>query len=169
MRKTILVVSCLSILTAVLLAATEQRLNVKTGVWQVEYNVKYSGLPPQLQAMVDQMSAQQRAAMGLGAPKTFKTCVTEKNLNTPWTEGDNNCRWSVVKSTTSDLEVHGGSCKAGKSQGGDSELDLKIHAVDSEHVRATMHGTASGNGMNATLDGNYLGKWLGATCPADLK
>ena len=169
MRKAILVLSCLSISTALLVAATEQRLNVKTGLWQVEYNVKYSGLPPQIQAMVDHMNAQQRGAMGLGAPKTFKTCVTAKNLNTPWTEGDNNCRWTVMKSTNSDLEVHGLSCKAGKSQGADSELDVKIHAVDSEHVRATMHGAATGNGMNATLDGIYTGKWLGAACPADLK
>lgn len=169
MRKLIFVVSCASILAAALLAGTEQRLNVKTGVWQVEYNVKYSGLPPQMQAMVDQMNAQQRTAMGLGAPKTFKTCVTAKNLNTPWSEGDNNCRWTVVKATDSDLEVHGAACKAGKSQGSDSEVNIKIHAVDSEHVRATMHGTASENGMNATLDGNYTGKWLGATCPADLK
>lgn len=169
MRKAILVVSCLAISAAVLLAATEQRLSVKTGAWQVEYNVKYGGLPPQMQAMVDQMNAQQRAAMGLGAPKTFKTCVTEKNLNTPWTEGDNNCRWTIVKSTNSDLEVHGRSCKAGQNHGADSELDIKIHAIDSEHVRATMHGTMSGNGMNATLDGNYTGKWLAAACPSDLK
>jgi len=169
MRKTFLVVSCLSISAAVLWAATEQRLDVKTGVWQVEYKVKYTGLPPQIQAMVDQMNPQQRAQMGLGAPKTYKTCITAKNLNTPWTEGDKNCRWTVLKSTASDLELHGGSCKAGKSEGDDSEIDMKIHAVDSEHVRATMHGTLSGNGMNATLDGNYTGKWLGAACPADMK
>ena len=78
MRKTILVVSCLSILTAVLLAATEQRLNVKTGVWQVEYNVKYSGLPPQLQAMVDQMSAQQRAQWAWARQKHLRLASPRK-------------------------------------------------------------------------------------------
>lgn len=167
MQKMILAVTCLAMCAAVVFAATEEQpLNVKAGLWQVEYNVKYSGLPPQMQAMVDRLTPQQRAAMGLEVPRTSKICVTEKNLNTPWVKGDNNCRWTVLKSTSSDLEVHGTSCKAGKNQGADSQLDLKIHALDSEHVRATMHGTGVDNGMNVTLDGDYTGKWMEATCPA---
>lgn len=168
MRKAILVITGCVICSAVLFAVTEQRLNVKPGVWQVEYNVKYSGLPPQVQAMMDRMTAQQKAAMGIVAPKAYKMCLKEKDLNKGWTQGDNNCRWQVVKSTSSDLELHGTACKAGRNEGAESEVDLKFHAVDSEHVRATMHGTQTGNGMNATLDGNYTGTWLAASCPANL-
>ena len=169
MRKPMLVVSGVVMCSVVLLAVTEQRLNVKPGVWQVEYNVKYSGLPPQMQAMVDRMSAQQKAAMGIEAPKAYKMCLKEKDLNKGWTQGDNNCRWQVVKSTSTDLELHGTSCKAGKNEGAESALDLKIHVIDSEHVQATMHGTESGNGLNAAIDGDYTGKWLSASCPADLR
>lgn len=164
MRKSTLVASCLVICVAVLFAVDEQRLNVKPGLWQVEYTVKYSGLPPQMQAMMDHMTAQQKAAMGIAAPKAYKMCLKEKDLNKGWTEGDNNCRWKVVKSTSSDLDLHSTACRAG-----DAEVDLKFHAVDSEHVRATLHGTQAENGMNATLDGNYTGTWLASSCPADMK
>jgi len=145
----------------------EQPLDVKPGLWQVDLTVKYSGLPPQMQAMMDRLTPEQRAAMGLSAPKTYKTCVTAKNLNTPWIQGDNDCRWTVLKSTSSDLDVHGKSCRAGKNQGIDTELDMKIHAVDPEHVRATLHGTGAGVGNDFTMDGSYVGKWLGPSCPSD--
>lgn len=164
MRKAVWVASCVAVCVAVLFAVDEQRLNVKPGVWQVEYNVKYSGLPPQMQAMMDHMTAQQKSAMGIEAPKAYKMCVREKDLNKGWTQGDDNCRWKVVKSTSSDLELHGTTCRAG---GG--ELDLKFHAVDSEHVVATLHGTGTEQGANVTLDGNYTGKWIASTCPADMK
>ena len=165
MRKAILVASCWTICAAVLFAADEQRLNVKPGLWQVQYNVKYSGLPPQMQAMMDHMTAQQKAAMGIEAPKSYKMCLREKDLNKGWTQGEDNCRWKVVKSTSSDLELHGTSCRAGD----DSQVDMTFHALDSEHVRAKMHGTGTEQGMKVIMDGDYTGKWIAASCPADLK
>jgi Protein of unknown function (DUF3617) len=164
MRKAVYLLCCLGIYAALLFGATGQPLNVKAGVWQVEYNIKYSGLSPQLQAMMDHMTPQQKAAMGIAAPKTYKMCVKEKDLNKSWTEGDDNCRWKIVKSTSSDLEIHGTACRAG-----DGEMDVKIHALDSEHVRATLHGTGNEQGSNVTINGDYTGKWMGAACPADLK
>jgi len=166
MRKSLVIVTGLAISAALVCAADEQQpLNLNTGLWQVEYSVTYSGLPPQMQAMVDRMTQQQRAAMGLDAPKTFKWCVTPKNLNTPWGKGDNNCRWTVVKSTSSDLEVHGSGCRAGA--GSNTDVDVKIHAIDPTHVRAVMHGTQTGGGVNATMDGNYTGKFISASCSGE--
>jgi hypothetical protein len=169
MRKAIFVLACLVTCTSMLAAVTEEPLNVKTGLWQVEMNLNYTGLPPQMQAMLGQMTPQQRAAAGLGGTKTYKQCVTPKELATPWVQGDDTCRWTVRKSTNSDLEVGGTSCQAGKNQGLSTEVEVKVHAIDSEHVKATVHGTGTGNGVNATLDGNYTGKWIGETCPADTK
>jgi hypothetical protein len=166
MRKAIFIVACLVMCAFLLAAGTEQPLNVKTGVWQVEMTLNYSGLPPNMQAMLNQMTPQQRAAAGLGGTKTYKQCVTAKQLNTPWVQGDDGCNWTVLKSTSSDLDVRGTSCRAGRNDGLDTSVEVKIHAVDSEHVRATMHGTGTGNGVKATLDGNYAGKWIGKTCPA---
>lgn len=74
-----------------------------------------------------------------------------------------------MKSSGSELEVQGTSCRMGKNQGLTTDLLVKIHVADSEHVRGSIHGTATGNGMNATLDGTYAGKWIGAVCPGETK
>ena len=170
MKRVILVyAACLGVFTSFVFAATEQPLNIKTGLWQIDMTLNYSGLPPGMQAMLDRLTPEQRAEMGFGAPKTFKRCVTSKNVNTPWTKADDNCKWTVHKSSGSDLEMTGKSCRAGKGQGLSTDVDVKIHAVDSEHVQATMHGTATGNGVNAKLDGTYAGKWVGASCPANME
>jgi hypothetical protein len=167
MRKAIAVAGiCLVALVA--LAVTETPLNVKLGLWQIDMTLAYSGLPPNMQAMLDRMTAEQRAATGYGGTKSYHRCVTAKQLNTSWVEGDASCTWTVLKSTANDLEVRGTSCRLGRNQGMSSEVDVNIHVLDSEHVRASMHGTASGNGANATLNGNYSGKWLGASCPAGM-
>ena len=157
MRKVILVLSGLAVSVCLLAAGMEQALNVKTGLWQVDMVINYGGLPPQMQAMP-----------GIGGKKTYQSCVNRKQLNTPWVQGDEKCTWTVLKSTSSELDVHGTSCELGKDQGLNTEVDVKVHATDPEHVRATVHGTAAGNGMNLTLDGNYTGKWLGETCPAGI-
>lgn len=169
MRKSILVASCLAVCIAVLFAATEQPLNVRPGLWQIEQTVNYSGLPPQYQAMLDRLTPEQKAAMGLGTAHTYKTCRTEKQINTSWVQGDSNCRWTVLKSTSSDLEAHGASCRAGRNEGMVSNVDVKIHVDDAEHLRGSIHGTATGTGINATMDGTYAGKWVGSSCPADSK
>lgn len=158
MRKMILLLSGLAISASLLAAVTEQLLNVKTGLWQVDMTANYGGLPPQMQAMLT----------GMGGTKTYKTCVDRKQLSTPWIQGDDKCTWTVLKSTSSELDAHGTSCQLGKDLGLSTEEDIKVHAVDPEHVRATVHGTATGNGINATLDGNFTGKWLSETCPADM-
>jgi hypothetical protein len=169
MKKMILALACLVMCASLLAAVTEQPLNVKIGLWQVEMNVNYTGLPPQMQAMLDQMTPQQRSAAGLGGTKTYKQCLTPKDVNKPMVQGDDSCHWTVLKSTSSDLDVRGTSCQAGRNQGLSTEVEVKVHAIDSEHVRAIVHGTGTGNGVNATLDGKYDGKWIGAACPADTK
>src|SRR3974377_2381915 len=168
MRETIFGVVCVAFCAAALLAASEQALNVKTGLWQVEMNIKFNGLPPDMQAMLDQMTPQQRAARGMGGTKTYNTCVSAKQQKTPWVQGDNGCRWTVLNSTSSDLDVRGTACEMGRDEGLNTEVQRKCHAIDSEHVPATMHGTGTGNGVNATLDGDYAGKWIGVTCPAGM-
>jgi hypothetical protein len=164
MRKRIPVIGFLTVCVAVLFAADEQRpLNIKPGEWQVQYDVKYTGLPPQYQAMVDQMTAQQKSAMGLSTPETSKLCVKAADLDKPWSQ--DNCRWTILKPTASNIEAHSSSCQHG-SRGANSDMDMniKIHALDSEHVRATLHGTAMMQDSQVTIDGSYLGKWLGSTC-----
>jgi hypothetical protein len=180
MRKVLFVALTCMLAGVVLSAAGKvQPLNVKTGLWQVSMTTAMTGLPaipPELQARLDQMTPEQRAQMEAmmksrlgGTPQTssYKKCVTKEELeNNAFNKPDEKCNWTVVTSTGSDMEVKTASCTAGKNVGMmQTDVDLKIHVVDSENVQATMQLTSTGNGTTMKGNGTYTGKWLGATCP----
>ena len=48
-------------------------------------------------------------------------------------------------------------------------MNGKIHVVDSEHGTGSVDVTLLGNGMNAKGHVDMTGKWIGATCPADMQ
>ena len=157
-----------------------QPLNVKTGLWEVTETSTVSGLPPmtpQMQARMEQMTPEQRARMEAmmksrlgGAPRTtnYRKCVTASDLHTnAFTNGpDEKCNWTVLTSTGSVMEVRGTGCAAGRNQGMETDLNLKISALDSENVRASMRGTSAGNGNTINFNGTFTGKWVSASCPA---
>lgn len=160
-------------------AGKQQPLHIKTGLWQVTQTTSLGGgIPPEMQSRLAQMTPEQRARVeGMmqnrfgGAPQTatFKSCVTEKDLNNePWQSGTD-CKWTVLNSNGSDMEARGTECNLGKEQGMSSEIDIKIHVVDSENVKATFNGSAKGNGHTFTLSGTHTAKWLGSTCPAGVQ
>ena len=113
MRKAIAAaVICLAVSLA--FAATETLpLNVKTGLWQMTETVTWTGLPPQLATTINN-----------GQPRNYKTCVKAKDLNTnPWADGSGEkCVWTVLNSTSTDMEVRGSSCDLGKDYGMAAEL-----------------------------------------------
>lgn len=175
MRKLLLVVA-IGLLACVVLAqnARFQPLNVKAGLWQVTVTTAFSGqLPPEMQARLDQMTPQQRARIEaqFGATphtRTYKKCIKQEDVKRdPFSGRDEKCNWTVLNSTSSEMEVRGTSCDAGKNQGMDTDVTLKIHALDSGNVKASVKGTATGNGQTMTVNGSYTGKWLGSTCSAD--
>lgn len=174
-------VICLLAGVVLLAAGKVQPLNVKTGLWQVATTTTMNGLPeipPDMQARLDQMTPEQRAKMETmmksrfgGTPQTasYKKCVTKEELESnPWNKPEEKCDWTVVNSTGSDMEVKTNSCTTGKNVGMmQTNVDLKIHVVDSENVQATMQLTSTGNnGTTMVGSGTYTGKWLGASCPA---
>jgi hypothetical protein len=179
MRKMILFGAVLLWAAILLAAGTFQPLNVKTGLWQVTGTSTAGGLtaiPPDMQARMAQMPPEQRAKMEAmiksrfgGTPQTttYKKCVTAKDLNTnPWVNGpDEKCTWTVLTSTGSEMEVRGSACEAGKDQGMKTDLNIKLHVVDSENVRASLQGTSTGNGQTVNINGTFTGKWIGASCP----
>jgi hypothetical protein len=169
---------CLFAGVVLLAAGKVQPLNVKTGLWQVSMTTTMSGLPPiapEMQAKLDQMTPEQRAKMEAmmksrfgGTPHTssYKKCVTKEELeNNAFDKPDEKCNWTVVNSTGSDMEVKATSCAAAKNEGMQTDVDLKLHVVDSENVQASMQLTATGNGHTMNGSGSYTGKWLGAACP----
>ncbi len=147
--RTSILLGVVLVSSAILFAANDyQPLKVKTGQWQV--------------ATTSDLAGSQHT-------NSYTTCVTAKDLNTnPWAKGsDDNCQWTVVSSTASDMEVHGAACAAGKDYGMETTVDIKFHVVDSENVKASMQGTAKGNGQTVNFHGTYTGKWIGSSCPAD--
>jgi uncharacterized protein DUF3617 len=106
--------------------------------------------------------------MGNPMKTDYKKCITAKDLNSnPWVNGpDEKCTWTVVTSTGSDIEIKGTSCELGKEYGMNTNVDLKLHAVDSENVKASMQGSSTGNGQTTNLSGSFTGKWMGSSYPA---
>ena len=146
MRKMIFLVAVLFTAT-VLLAATLEPLNVKTGVWQITMVSKINGMP---------------------APTTttYKSCVKKEDLNKyPFTDPKDKCNWTVASSTGSKMEASGTCMPEGQ---GKVDFTMSLEALDSENVKGTGQITITGP-MN--MQGTYsaTGKWTGATCPAGMK
>jgi hypothetical protein len=135
--------------TTLLFAANSyQPLNVKPGLWHVTGTNQFMGNP---------------------VKTDYKKCITAKDLNSnPWTNGpEEKCTWSVVTSTGTDMEVKGTSCEAGREYGMNTNVDLKLHAVDTENVKASLQGASTGNGQTVNVNGTFTGKWMGSSCSAD--
>ncbi len=129
-----------------------QPLKVKPGLWQVTETYHMTGVP---------------AAGPAGHTFTYKSCVSEKDLSSnPFRNrnGQEDCTWTVLSSTSSDMEMKGTSCPLGRDMGMDSNVHFKLHAVDSEHVTGSGEWKASGNGQQMSGNASGSGKWISATC-----
>jgi len=158
MRTKLLVVLISSAVSAVFAAAGQvQSLNVKAGLWHMTKTVKWSDVPPQM------------AALMKSAPQTvsYNSCVTTKDLNTnPWANGsDDTCTWTVLQSTSTDMELKGSGCAFGRNSGMTAEIHGQIHILDSENGTGSMTVTLTGNGQTMHGVASYTGKWVGASCP----
>ncbi len=178
MRTTIsLCVVCLS--ATVLLAQSKLTpMDVKTGLWQNTSIITLSGTPGLPPDALAKLTPEQRArydaamsSMGNGTARTVtsKSCLTQKDLiKDPFKDnsGQMTCQETVLNSTTSDLEIKE-SCA---QQPAKFDFRIKIHAIDSEHAVGNGQGSGTMDGshtMNSNMKMDL--KWLGATCPADMK
>ncbi len=158
MRNRLLVVAiCSATCVVVAVAGQLQSLNVKTGLWHMTKAIKWTDLPPQMMAMMK------------AAPQitTYNSCVTTKDLNTnPWGNGSgDDCTWTVLNSTGTDMEVRATGCDFGKDSGMTAEVHGQIHVLDSENGTGSMAITLTGNGQTMHGLASYTGKWVSASCP----
>jgi hypothetical protein len=150
MRKMILLNAVLASATVLLADSSVQPLNVKPGLWEVTMSITLNGMgtPPRT--------------------NTYKSCLKKEDLNKyPFTDPDKKCTYTVLSSTGSTMEARG-TCAPG-SEGAKIDFKLRLDAVDTENVKGTGQMTMSGPG--GSMNGNYAAtaKWLGATCPANVK
>lgn len=159
MRKRVLAIAiCSAASVVVAAAALFQPLNVKTGLWQMTEAINWTGLPPQLAAMMRSSSQ----------TITYTSCVTTENLKSnPWaSKSRDRCTWTVLSSTSTDMEVQGTECDLGKDYEMTAEIHGKIHAVDPENGTGSMLVTLTGNGQTMHGVASYTGKWVNASCSA---
>jgi hypothetical protein len=175
MRRMI-VMSVFCLLATVLLAGGKVTpLHVKTGLWESTSTTTLNGalgIPPELLAqMTPEQKARYEAAMkrmanGRPTSRTYRNCLTEKELKeNPFpdkeqTEGMQ-CKQEVIRSTGSDLEVRE-TCSEGTTSG---EAHMTFHASSSEHTtgQGEMTATMGGRTMHSKI--KIESKWLGASCP----
>jgi hypothetical protein len=166
MRKAI-AVAVIGLAASLASAATVklQPLNVKAGLWQTTSALKYTGLPPQ-------MAAAERSQI------TYKSCLKPEDLMNPnkWAAkelaGLKCSSLAVLKSTGTDIEAQGKGCSMG-DRGITADGHGKFHVQDPEHVAGSLDVTWSGNTPFGNFavhgHGDYVDKWLGATCPEHMR
>lgn len=173
MRKAFLGVAiCVAISAAA--TAQSQRLNVKTGEWQMTtVSAVNATLSPEIQAMLGRLPPAQQEALksrfgGTPQTRTYKSCVTQADLDKyPFDDPNQRCTWTVSTSTSSDLEVHATICRA-NNRDMTGNIDVKVHAIDSENATGSVQMNLNGNnGQAVTSNATITGKWIGATCEAN--
>lgn len=138
-------------------------LSLSTGQWQTTLVLSYAGLPPQMEAALNQSPA-----------KTYTNCVKPEDLTSDaWAKGViGKCSSvTVLNSTGTDTDVEAADCEAGN--GMTAAGHGKFHLVDSQHLTGTMDVTFSGGGglpgnTSLQMHGVYTSKWVAATCPAGM-
>jgi hypothetical protein len=155
--RLLLMVPLLGVSVVIAAAVQFQPLNVKTGLWQMTQTMTWNTLPPPLAALLRSMPQS----------RTYQSCVTAQDLNTnPWANGSgDDCTWTVLNSTASDMEVQGTGCQLGSDYGMTAQIHGQIHIVDPQDGTGLMTITLSGNGQSATGQASYTGKWIGSSCP----
>jgi len=158
MSKKILALVLAASAVAVAVAASLHPLQVNTGLWQMTATTTWAGLPPQLDAQ-----------LGNGRTNHYTSCVRPRDLSTnPWAEGSRDgCKWTVLTSTGTDMEVRGTSCDMGRDYGMTAVVHGRIHVLDPKDGTGSFDITMSGNGQTVTGHASYTGKWVGASCPTE--
>ena len=149
-----------------------QRLNVKTGLWEVTKNVRNEGHMPIPSGMLERLTPEQRVRMEARLKAqpaersrtiTQKNCVTERAMQKGdlfSTNPNKDCTEHIVNSTSTAAEIQM-SCKG---EGLEGNGTVKIKVLNPENVEGSSHITATGNGQKLNTDATFTAKWVSATC-----
>lgn len=172
MQKKILALGAMAFIP---LIASADKINIKTGLWEMATNTDLAGLtmgampsvPPDILAkMPPEQRARIESTMASRAPgggMTNRSCVTEKDLERglkPETGKEQSCKVDSVKTTGSTQEMHV-SCT---SAHGNSTGVFKMTATSRESFDGTMEMNINVQNRPMTMKMTLKGKWLGADC-----
>ncbi len=152
--------------------APVQAPNVKAGSWQVTSSTQMSGAPDLSSMGVDtskltpEMKAQMAAVMASSAANVKQSvdtyCVTKKDLSQPLfklQQNDENCDYTVVKSTASVQDVKF-SCNGSMPSTGQMHVDV----LSTESVKGTFDMSMGAGDHPMTMKSTFTAKWMGDTC-----
>jgi hypothetical protein len=172
MRTRILIASIL-VLPAFLIAGDKyQRLNVKTGLWEVTRTQTSEGQMPIPAGMLAKLTPEQRARMEArmkehsGAQTrttTYKSCVTKEELDKGDAFGGEEkeaCTETIESSTSTRAQVK----LVCSMQGISGEGTFEIEALSPESTKGSTHITSTGGGRMMTVNSTFTAKWLGTGC-----
>ena len=147
-----------------------QPLNVRPGLWQTTTTVARTGEMPLPAEMLSRLTPEQRARLearmksdsARAHTKTYKRCLTREQLDNPDFTKDEQCTWTTLQSNSTHIK---GAVSCNYK---DSSMKLQgsgeFVALDREHVKGSVHMTASGNGRTMDTTSDLSSKWLGPNC-----
>jgi hypothetical protein len=149
--------------------AKSQPLNVKTGLWQSTMISTRTGELPLPESTLERLTPEQRArleermkANGQTNTMTYKSCLTKEDLENPDFTDKKQCTWTTLE--LSSTKAKGSAIcnypESGMKLSGNGEIIV----VDQEHVKGTIHMTATGGGRKMNTSGTLTSKWLASSC-----
>lgn len=149
-------------------ASAAEKLDIRTGTWEVTATTQMSGMPlsdEMLGKMTPQQRAEIQAAMRAEAAKGPQTevtreCITADDVERPFQSASGeDCQQTIVRTTRTTQEAR--LVCTGQHKG---EGLLRVNAPNPETMTATLDLRA-GDGPNAfTIKSRMKGRWLSAQC-----
>jgi len=151
-----------------LIAGSAEKLNVKTGLWEITSVSQISGMPPLPKDMLDKMTPEQRAQMEKAMQQeskgprtdTERECITQKEVDHPF-EGkeDDDCQHTIVQTTRTSQEVRLTCTGEHKGSG-----TFRISTPTPESMSGTLDLRMGEGDHIMTVKSQLKGRWLGPDC-----
>lgn len=149
-------------------ACAAERLDVKTGLWEVRTISRISGMPPLPKEVLDHLTPEQRtqmekelkAAAGEAQTELSRECVTEKDLERPFDTADaEECEQTTVRTTRTQQEVRL-VCQGDPKGVG----TFRINTSDPETMDAELDLTVGEGAQAMRIQAEMAGSWIGPDC-----
>jgi hypothetical protein len=151
------------------LIAAAEKLNVKTGLWEITATSDIAGMPPLPKELLDKLTPEQRAEIeagmkqgGAGGPhkEVSRECITERDLEDPFKSANpDECKSQLVRSTRTLQEVKL-TC-TGQYKGSGSFL---ISTPTPETMTGVLDVSVGEGGTSMKVKADMSGRWLGPDC-----
>lgn len=158
----------LAALAILLVTASAEAFDVKTGLWQIDTTRETIGALPIPPAMLNKMTPEQREhfqaagqAQMNNPMHSYQSCLTQKDLDEGFKPDRPECTSKVLSKSSTGEKVQM-DCK---NEMGTMSMLMNWRILDREHATGTTETTMTGtDGRSMKSTGNMKAKWLSADC-----